>query len=799
MSILKTTGGIALALCAALAVAAAPLWEENFEQPDARWSKSKRWRISGEQAFEGGKSLEILKNCEIRRTFEVKPSTRYRFNLMLYAKNPADFSVTVNELDAKGNSIGRPVYLWGGLVGSGKMPQWIAMPIFVDTLTDTAKLKIAIRNRSAKGGGFIDAIRLEEYGERPMVTPDPMLSEPPGPDALMLPGPDGYMYPNFTAAGLRTPWSLPEKVFKVNDFGAVPGDGRDDTPAIRRAIAAAEQSGGGVVEFGRGDYMLTGKINVRGDRVVLRGIDRKASRIVCTLPENGIGIFSLTGGNVLRGGQGVKYFFPRSGAGEVRVGVNGEVLATFRPEEFLELPDKADYAAVVHRFSKATAEKLDQTSATLFIEVDYAGGRTERSEAEYFFNRFEFKFNVFCSSYITMAPDNKPSGWIRLVEPATRGDRVIKLAEPLAVKPGDVIRLRLAVTPEFRRQLGGNRCPWWPYMVSLHEVAAVEGNTVTLVRRLRRDFPAGSSAIVATVMRRSGVENLTIAPIGEIQIELKMAALVMNGVFDCRVNGITVDRPGTRGVYFENALNCEGSDINITQPWRIKREGLAYTGFERAQDCLMRNVSTYAMRHAPCFNWDCSGCVFTDSTFLDSDAQWHGGWSHDNLIENTRITMRRGGPGGSYGWGFFAVPLEDSGHGVIGPRNVVYNCDAQGIAGGVHMGGMNQQWMIMYNRIHVTDGPGILERFGCRDTTIVGNAFTLDSASSPMIWYESRDNSGDRVIGNLLFGGNGRIFGGSGRPGEAKDNTAVKVGARIGLPRAPVPSLWQWQRQTYCK
>ena len=41
-------------------------------------------------------------------------------------------------------------------------------------------------------------------------------------------------------------------VFKVTDYGAVPDDANSDEEAIRKAIAAAEQAGGGVVLFSTG-------------------------------------------------------------------------------------------------------------------------------------------------------------------------------------------------------------------------------------------------------------------------------------------------------------------------------------------------------------------------------------------------------------------------------------------------------------------------------------------------------------------------------------------------------------------
>src|SRR5438445_3372726 len=51
------------------------------------------------------------------------------------------------------------------------------------------------------------------------------------------------------------PWIVPEKVFRVEDFGAV-GDGQSiNTKAINLAIESCATNGGGVVLFSHGDYV----------------------------------------------------------------------------------------------------------------------------------------------------------------------------------------------------------------------------------------------------------------------------------------------------------------------------------------------------------------------------------------------------------------------------------------------------------------------------------------------------------------------------------------------------------------
>lgn len=58
------------------------------------------------------------------------------------------------------------------------------------------------------------------------------------------------------------PWKVPDRVCKVEDYGAV-GDGTTmNTAAIQKAIDACSSRGGGVVLFEKGDY-LTGTFQIK--------------------------------------------------------------------------------------------------------------------------------------------------------------------------------------------------------------------------------------------------------------------------------------------------------------------------------------------------------------------------------------------------------------------------------------------------------------------------------------------------------------------------------------------------------
>jgi len=59
-----------------------------------------------------------------------------------------------------------------------------------------------------------------------------------------------------------TPWKVPDKVYRVEDFGAVADGATVNSEAINRAISVCSKEGGGVVLFSKGDY-VTGTMDLK--------------------------------------------------------------------------------------------------------------------------------------------------------------------------------------------------------------------------------------------------------------------------------------------------------------------------------------------------------------------------------------------------------------------------------------------------------------------------------------------------------------------------------------------------------
>jgi hypothetical protein len=247
-------------------------------------------------------------------------------------------------------------------------------------------------------------------------------------------------------------------------------------------------------------------------------------------------------------------------------------------------------------------------------------------------------------------------------------------------------------------------------------------------------------------------------------------------------------------VYADHAKFCEIRDCIFEDAWFKGGGGTAYAGWEKSYDCLMENVETFRLRHAPLFQWSASGCVIRKSVFHKSDGQWHSGWTNENLMEQCVIESTRGN--GGYGYGLWASPPEDSAHGPNGPRNVVYNCDVSSPRAGLWMGGMNEAWLILHNRFQVEQGPGVFAKTASFDHIIRGNVISLVDSKQPAVVLATPDCTGVEILANRVFGGNGQLASGPGQPALIRDNKVLPATGEPPIPQPAVASIFQWQRKS---
>lgn len=608
-------------------------------------------------------------------------------------------------------------------------------------------------------------------------------------------GPDGIVYPDWRYAGI--PGGIPPAPVRARlaDFGAKADDGRDDADAFEAGIGEVVRNGGGALMLGSGAYHLDRPVVITDDFVVLRGQGREKTTIVFRYrgPSGDLGFFRPAEGEVIGPDSWIEiHAAPRGGLKQFALQVDGREVFQVEArrlanENFvLRTTGQTIVDHVEGRRHRLTAVALwkdgRRREASISVSVD-PGLRLEPGQSRY---PTHPKASVAALLFVG---DRQSGGSWNLVRDGKRGDNHVVLDREPDMKSGDRLVLTAPATPRWN-QLVRNACPWGDYRRYELLVEAVEGPRVRLSQPLRIDFPVadGSTARKIFPVRRCGVEDLTL-----VQTEkLWTTGVLFLNAWECWARGVRVVKAGRYPVYTRFAKWCEIRDCEFDDAWYHGGGGTAYVGWERSYDCLMENVTTRRMRHAPCVQWSASGNVIRDSAFHGSDMQWHAGWTSENLFEN--CTVDAAGRWGTYGFGGWASPPNDKSHGPEGPRNVVYHCDVKSPKAGLNLGGMNENWLIVYNRFQVESGPGVQARTFSFDHIIGGNVFGLDDATQPAVWLRTADCTGIELIDNQVYGGNGQLAEGPGQVLIDRGNRIFNADPERPRPAPKIPSIFLWQR-----
>jgi hypothetical protein len=628
-------------------------------------------------------------------------------------------------------------------------------------------------------------------------------------------GPDGIVYPNWTKCGVQGGIPNIKAVASIEDFGAKADDDADDSEALAKACETAGKMGGGAVLLGEGIYYLDRPVTVRHDDVVIRGTPP------CGNPGQGPGKTRLIFRYSIPD-NGVVFYNPPAGS---RVGRNTRLemhckpslsKGRGKPADLMKMTMMVDDVVIgewsrgQHSgntfgftvYGRSAVGKVSNGPHVLKGIAEYKDGAKRSGEIPIILDSaFNDTRQVADSrAVITFAGKGTVGMKLKLAKNGKRGDMTLELESTKGLRLGDCILIDGPATQRWKK-LTKNACKWGVYRQYEVVISDIKDKTITLNQPLRIEFPAIDGSYVQKVVpiQRCGIESLYI----EQTENLWISSVVFYHGWNCWAKDVTAKKCGRFPVYGSMAKWCEIRNCVFNDAWFKGGGGTAYTGWDKCWDCLMENVETFKMRHAPLFQWAASGCVIRKSVFHESDGQWHAGWTNENLIEQCVIESVRGH--GGYGYGMWASPPQDTAHGPNGPRNVVYNCDVSSPRAGVWMGGMNENWLILYSRFIVDSGPGVSASTASFDHIVKGNVFVLKDGKSPMIFLATSDCIGAEIIGNGLYGGNGRFVAGKGEPAVVKDNKALllddsslrSASLKQDVPR-PIPevqSIYEWQHK----
>ncbi len=605
-------------------------------------------------------------------------------------------------------------------------------------------------------------------------------------------GPDGIVYPNWTRTGVQGGIPHVAPAARLEEFGARADDDRDDSAALDKACRTVGEKGGGAILLSEGTYHLDWPVTVRHDGVVIRGAGRDKTRVVFryALPAGGVGFYDLKPGDRLGRDTTITLHCRPAGLMKMAIQVDDQVLGRWERSKH-----SGNTFSMSARASHVVGRQKDGAHRLRGV-AEYSDGSTLHSEIPVVLDA-HYKDTRQVPSWraaILFSGQGLQGKPLKLARDGRRGDLTLDLESAEGLAPGDGLWIEGPATERWKT-LTRCACEWGRYRQYETLIEKIEGRRVTLAQPLRIDFPVIDGSLVRKVapIRRCGVEDLSI----EQTEDLWITTVLFSDGWNCWARGVMVKKCGRFPVYGANAKWCEIRDCVFDDAWFKGGGGTAYAGWEGSWDCLMENVTTYKLRHAPLFQWAASGNVIRKSEFYDSDAQWHAGWTHENLIEQCKVVSVKGN--GGYGYGMWASPPQDKAHGPNGPRNVVYHCEVSSPQTGVWLGGMNENWLILYNRFTVDKGPGFYTSTASFDHILRGNRFVLRDPTASMIHLKTPDCLGVELIDNCLVGGNGQFTSGAAQPHRLEGNQSLPADDRSPFTPPPVPSIYEWQLHNVSK
>lgn len=623
-------------------------------------------------------------------------------------------------------------------------------------------------------------------------------------------GPDGRVYPDWTWAGV--PGGIPDLpvVVRLADLGAA--DGTNISPLLEQAVAKAAAAGGGAIEIGEGTFFLDEPVMIFADNIVLRGAGREKTKLVFryAIPAGEIRFFRLEPEQVV-GQAGVIEFHAKP--------KNLEALELKSGDVSLQRRVRKDHWGNTFSLRHGVRQAIDQLGEGrhVFTAIaEYSDGRRVESTIPLQLSRtWTGETAPAQLGAINFVGRGAVSDRIPLAADAARGTRVIELPAGHGFVPGDRLNIVAPASPRWR-ELVGHSSHWDIQAQDLAEVAAVDGGRVTLAQPLRIRFPKEDGSFVQKFepVKGGGVEGVFLeqeivadadgqrrrpSPDGKTPTEdLWINGVMFSNAWGSWLRDSTIKNAGRNPTYFLTCKHIEARDCVFDDSLFKADGGTGYVGFDRTFDSVLENIEARRLRHGPNAQWNASGNVVRNSRFLGSDAQWHAGFSHENLYENNFVDAR--GRFGSYGHGLYASGPSSGIHGPQGPRNVVYNNDIVCRRDGLHMLGGNEGWLILFNRFTL-EGPGraVFAKEKSFDHIIEGNVFILRSPVNPAVFLGS-DSVGVELVGNQFYGATEPLVGFAGGITQLARNegNVVHPEVPIPVPERPVPavaSIFQWQRE----
>ncbi len=454
-----------------------------------------------------------------------------------------------------------------------------------------------------------------------------------------------HYLPDFSFAGYENGQvSVPRAsgaVVAVGDFGATPDDGKDDTQAIVKAIAHANEIAGPViVRFASGRYRISGVLKIERSDFVLQGAGQ--------------------------GPGGTQLHFPR-------------------PLNQVDHSDSLDeLRQYLIQLDKRQVEP-DNNLNDIFSEYSWSGGfiwiQKPGVRAAPYLEEYDPKIDTLAN-----------------VVMGHRGQQKIQLSGSAKIAAGDIIQVQWINSsgPEagIVKSLYGSEYksagshhwsfPNRPLVRQTSRVLSVSGRTVSLADPLLHDANAAIPAQIASWdgLQHVGVEDMHLdfpdSPFFGHHMERGYNGIYFTSAFDSWARNLRITNADS-GILSYNSANVTYKDILADG----SRRAHYAVHMGNVHNVLAENITVMnPVRHSLTFNTQSTKCVYKNAqVFIRPTLDQHAGANHQNLFDNVTLHME-------------AIPTED------GPVTPVFNGSGAGYWQPGH-GAFNTTWNL---RVLITGG-----------------------------------------------------------------------------------------------
>ncbi|WP_158611017.1 glycosyl hydrolase family 28-related protein [Aurantiacibacter spongiae] len=389
-------------------------------------------------------------------------------------------------------------------------------------------------------------------------------------------------------------------VIDVGDYGAIPDDGRDDSKAIKAALAAAHEMDGPVrVQFGAGRYVLTEILWIERNGIVLAGMGS--------------------------GQGGTQLYMPRP---------------LDQADDGGALDELREYLAQYDKRQRDEDINLD----TLFSEWSWSGG--------FIWTRYPGgRHATYLESY------DRPIETVATIRSGTRGTREVRLGDPGSLAAGDVVQIhwhnRAGEDGPLITELYGDSdleigdrhwtLPDRPLVRQATRIESIEGDRATIADPLLHDIDSDLPAYFARWDHLSevGIQDLAMVfpenPYFGHHNEAGYNGIYFTGVHDGWISNVRIVNADS-GILTDDLANVTIADVVTTGDHKAHYgvhmgnvHNVLVTGNE------VRNPT----EHTFSFNTQSTRSVYHRSTGWEQPTlDQHAGANHQNLYDALTVHVR---------------------------------------------------------------------------------------------------------------------------------------------------------------